>query len=342
MIRLAIPALALFLLVPLSAQAAPDRGAAPPAPAPAEAVSVTFQLNDATVKDKALPGVRVGVRRVDEATYLATGQTGADGKVTLSLQPGGYLVTYLREGYIPLRDSAAEVTRHGQVITTTLSMMLEAAGHAGQRRIQIVLNWGNERSQVKDADAHLMRLDLDPLLHVFWNRKIHPSAKVNVELDVDDTDWGGPETITLIDPPPGRYTYWVHNYSGEPQWESTYGSEPGELGESAVKVRVLFGDRVAGEFAAPPEAKNLDWRPFAALEVDPMLEPKIVPFSDKEKTAGAAHADVNVPADAERPLDDIASEPVVYIDPAPYIIPAVMVLMFLAVVVILRKVTKKK
>ena len=285
----------LVLLAPSSAHAAPDSGRplAPPTPRPtpppAEAVEVTFQLNDAMVKDKVLAGVRVGAKSPGEAQYLAAGESGADGKIKLSLPPGRYLVTYLKDGYVPVRDSAVQVTRAGQQVTTTLSMMLEAAGQGGKRRVQIVLNWGSEASQVKDADAHLCRLDLKPRVHVYWERKLHPNAKVSVELDVDDTDWGGPETVTLLDPPAGEYTYWVHNYSGE----------PATLGSSAVKVRVLFGDRVAGEFPVPEGLQSRHWRPFKALKIDAMLEPSLVPFSQEELAAGLDRTEVEVPAEPE-------------------------------------------
>ena len=306
--RPALLAAALLVLAPTPVLAAPDsepprkNAPEPAAPSNAEAVTVTFQLNDAMVKDKALPGVRVGARRADVATYQATGQSGADGKVQLSLPPGKYLVTYLKEGYIPVRDSAALVTRQGQVITTTLSMMLEAAGQGGKRRVQIVLNWGNENEQVKDADAHLARQDLKPRLHVYWKRKLHPGTEVSAELDVDDTDWGGPETVTLLDPPQGQYTYWVHNYSGEPAL----------LGASQVKVRVLFGDHVAGEFAVPETVYSRYWRPFKVLSVDAMLEPRLVPFSKEELASGLDRAEMEV-ADEVEPSrldgdDNIASD----------------------------------
>jgi len=55
---------------------------------------------------------------------------------------------------------------------------------------------------------------------------------------VDDTDWGGPETVTLTDPPPGSHVYWVHDYSGP----------PATLGTSDVVVRVVIGEQEAGEF----------------------------------------------------------------------------------------------
>ncbi len=301
--RLAL-ALALALALPFPsplALAAPD-AASPPAPSPptpgAEAISVTFQVNDSLVKNKLLPGVRVGIKRSrGDTDYAATGVTTASGKMMASLPPGEYFVTYLKDGYVPVRDSATQLQREGQLVTTTLSLMLEAAGQAGQRRVQIVLNWGNAEAHVKDADSHLMRLDMSPKLHVFWQHKIYPSSKVSIALDVDDTDWGGPETVTLLDPPKGRYTYWVHNYSGPPE----------TLGDAGVKVRVLFGDKVEGEFSAPAGVDTRFWRPFAALVIDAMLEPKLVPFSQQELAAAMDRAEVLVPEAVEQETRDLES-----------------------------------
>ena len=51
--------------------------------------------------------------------------------------------------------------------------------------------------------------------HVYYkSRSTKPGT--TSELDVDDTDWGGPETITLTNPAKGSYLYWVHDYSGPP------------------------------------------------------------------------------------------------------------------------------
>lgn len=295
--RFSILIMAALLLAPVSVGAAPEAGApgatpdaaaAPPPASPAvEGVKVTFQTNDSMVKGKAVAGVRIGVKGKGATDYLATGVTGEDGKVDLSVPPGEVLVSYLKDGYVPVRDSLTTVKSDGQLITSTLSMMLEAAGQGGQRRVQIVLNWGNQEEQARDCDSHLMRLDVKPRLHVFWKYKNHPSSELTAMLDVDDTDGGGPETVTLLDPPAGKYTYWVHNFTG--------GSTT--LDTSEVKVRILFGDEVAAEFVIPDGVNKRFWRPFAALEVDAMLEPKLIPWTEQELTTGDDRAEVVEPGE---------------------------------------------
>ncbi len=117
---------------------------------------------------------------------------------------------------------------------------------------------------------------------------MHEAAEHKVELDVDDTDWGGPETITLTRPVPGTYLYWVHDYSGP----------PATLGASDVVVRVVIGAEEAGEFRIFKGITKRAWRPFKAIEVGPDGRPTLVRFTQDEI---AEAADLAVPADLQPP-----------------------------------------
>jgi hypothetical protein len=110
---------------------------------------------------------------------------------------------------------------------------------------------------VRDADSHFV-CACDGTSHVYFADKEHRRHDHSASLDVDDIDWGGPETITLTNPPPGRHQYWVHDYSGP----------PATLGESDVVVRVLFDNTVIEEFRVPEGFSAREWRPFAWIEVE--------------------------------------------------------------------------
>ena len=122
-------------------------------------------------------------------------------------------------------------------MTVSLSRLLEAT-ESGGREVRIILNWGSRADQVEDADSHLACPCGARTGHVYYRNRTHEAPDHKVELDVDDTDWGGPETITLTRPVPGTYLYWVHDYSGP----------PATLGASDVVVRVVIGAEEAGEF----------------------------------------------------------------------------------------------
>jgi hypothetical protein len=247
--------------------------------------AVTFQLNDALIKGKLLSKVGIAIARqtlpaIDGQTgadseIVASGATDAHGRFQVRLSPGTYLVSYRKKGYVPIDGSPTEITGHGQIVTTTLTMLLEAEGR-GQRRIKIILNWGSDQdNHIKDADSHLVPLGGSDDEVYFSNKKVENKAGLVAELDVDDMEWGGPETITLLEPPPGSYAYWVHDYS----------EGPGNLGYSKVVVRVVIDDRVAGEYRPGPQVDSRDWRPFKALVVDDMLVARVEDFSNQERVA---------------------------------------------------------
>jgi len=166
---------------------------------------------------------------------------------------------------------------------------------AGHSRIQIVLNWGSRNDQVKDADSHLLCACKQAGGHVYFSNKTHDGGNHKVELDVDDMDWAGPETITITDAKPGTYFYWVYDYSGS----------DAKIGASEVLVRVVFNDTVAGEFAIPTAVTERQWLPFKQLVVDNLGAPSIVRFSPDEIKAGE---DRKLPQGAEFPSGSATDE----------------------------------
>lgn len=256
--------------------------------AAADELPVVFVVNDALTKDRLLAGVQVSAAASAGAAPAARGTTDAQGRVTLTLAPGEWLISYALAGYVPLADTPLTVVSAGQQVTTSLLPSLESEGGASgapiQHRIALVLNWGSEQDrQVRDADSHLA---VDET-HVYFGHKVDARGASHLELDVDDMDWGGPETVTVRDPEPGHYVYWVHDWSGG----------PGALGGSEVVVRLLVDDAVAGEWRAPPTATARVWRPFARLEVDEAGAVRVVAFEEPELQRGL---DREVPAQVEQ------------------------------------------
>jgi hypothetical protein len=254
---------------------------------PTAPVSVRFELNDAQVKGRSLEGVQVRVVAPGRAGEIASGVTGSDGRWTAHLPRGTYEVSYRLPGYVPYTSGATEVREEGQILTVSLPRLLEAT-ESGSREVRIILNWGSRPDQVRDADAHLACPCGAPGRHVFFQERVHEGAGHRVELDVDDTDWGGPETVTISNPAPGSYLYWVHDYSGP----------PATLGTSDVVVRVVIGAEQAGEFHVFKGVTRRAWRPFKAIEVGADGRPSLVRFTEDEI---AEAADLEVPADLQPP-----------------------------------------
>ena len=258
-------------------------------------VNVRFELNDAQVKGRRLEGVAVSVSPVAGGAALSSGRTGADGRWTTPLPPGAYQVSYRLEGYVPYTSESTEVREDGQLVTVSLSRMLEATESSG-REVRIILNWGSRPDQVKDADSHVACPCGSGLGHVYFQNRTHEELEHEVELDVDDTDWGGPETITLTRPVPGTYVYWVHDFSGP----------PATLGASDVVVRVVIGSQEAGEFRVFKGVTRRAWRPFKAIEVGREGVPTLVRFTEDEI---AEAADLALPAELQSPESAPATPP---------------------------------
>ncbi len=235
-------------------------------------VKVEFVVNDAFVKGKLLGGVEIAMARAAAGAAEQTGFTGANGRLVVSVPPGTWFVTYRLRGYVPVVASETVLRDRVTVVTTSLSMNLESEGGPAGRRVRIVLNWGSNSNQVQDADAHVLCPCLPDNPRVYYQSRTHVAGTHEVSLDVDDRDWGGPETITLRDPAPGAYRYFVHNFSGPRVL----------LGASEATVRVLSGDEQIGEFRVPADVSQSVWRPFKHLQVSASGDVSIVAFDTEE------------------------------------------------------------
>ncbi len=234
-------------------------------------VEVTFILNDSLVKDKCLSDVTVGIGVSQTGELMVQGKTDARGRFTAELQPGRYYASFGKRGYIPVANTVVDVEADNPIwMTVTLSMLMEEVGLGAQRRVQVVLNWGSEGGSVaKDLDAHMLCSRAGRLDHIYFGDKNLDDGDRKASLDVDDTDWGGPETITLIEPLPGTYSYWVYNYSGLPS----------RLDSSEATVRVIINDKVADEYRLAPGTPTRSWRPFKHIAVDQAGNPELVWFT---------------------------------------------------------------
>lgn len=327
MLRLARRTLALSWAVLLTALGAAVSGAAQPAPRP---VTVRFELNDAQVKGRLLEGVAVSVSPAGGGGTLSSGRTGADGRWAAQVPPGAYQVSYRLEGYVPYASEATEVREDGQLVTVSLSRVLEAT-ESGVREVRIILNWGSRPDQVRDADSHVTCPCGAGQGHVYYQNRTHEAADHRVELDVDDTDGGGPETITLARPVPGTHLYWVHDYGGP----------PATLGISDVVVRVVIGSQEAGEFRVFRGVTRRAWRPFHAIEVSREGVPTLVRFTEDEI---AEAADLTVPAELQPPDSAPETPPAAPAEPAPpSAVPGpVLVLLVLFVLVLIARARRRR
>lgn len=198
------------------------------------------QILSATVKDKAIAGAKVTLQRHGQQSISAV--TDAQGRVRLNNpQPdtSDSLLIVSAPGYsnLVVKCPCAGMSYALSPVMSNLDGM------------RIVLNWGEHPL---DLDSHIVF----PNNHVYFSEMTGDDA----QLDVDDTDSYGPETITLERKRDGeRYVYAVHDFTNR--------ETPGlGLSNSRAKVFVYIGESLVRSYYVPTGQRGNLWTVFAISE----------------------------------------------------------------------------
>lgn len=109
----------------------------------------------------------------------------------------------------------------------------------GTGLVQFTLEWGTEESGASsDIDSHLIgpRNDGTGVFHVYYGDESYEYDDQRfADLDVDDTDYEGPEHTTIYQETPGIYRFYIHNYS-ESRVENS-----DRMAKSSIRVTVTIG-----------------------------------------------------------------------------------------------------
>ena len=201
------------------------------------AADVNIDILSATVKDKRIEGASVTLQR--NGAQSVSGITNTSGSISLGTSFADNkdaLLIVKKEGYsnLVVKCPCAGMTYAISPVMTNLDGM------------RVVLSWGEKPF---DLDSHL----LFPGGHIYFDSKEGTDAN----LDVDDTDSYGPETVTISKKHFGEsYIYAVQDYSNKGLPNSNY------LSASKAKVFVYVGSSLVRSYSVPAGKRGNIWTVF--------------------------------------------------------------------------------
>jgi RHS repeat-associated protein len=219
--------------------------AAPPTPGPEGISGIVMDA----VTGSFLAGADVSLHQEENGepgTLVSQYTTGDYGWFVFSgINSGSYLLRASTDGYITADRPL--VLASGQTLT---NQNLVLSPVLGPQEVRIVLTWG---VTPEDLEAHLTGPNPEGCRHhcYYWNRDI-PGAN----LDRDDRESYGPETITITQKTSGTYRYYVHDFTNKISLTSQ------ALSLSTAQVKVYFGSGADTlDFPVPPQAGTV-WHVF--------------------------------------------------------------------------------
>ncbi len=191
------------------------------------------------VDGRDIQGVTISVHAGNaNAPVLQVVNTDANGQYSIpNLPPGTYYLDFTKSGYVPIMAQAVSLPPAQWV---TLNKTMTNVILDGQFRV--VLMWTDYApGAVKDVDSYIAIPDLPASQPIGFHFKNYGE---DVKLDHDDTDWIGPETITIYNLKSGTYRYYVNNYNVRNDYQA--------LGKSRVIVQLYKGPNLYKTYTVPP------------------------------------------------------------------------------------------
>lgn len=203
--------------------------------------SKSVEVLSAVVKDQKISGAQVVIQRNGEQSISSLSDDSGNAQIgNNSTDTNDSLIIIKKSGYSTL---VAKCPCGG--MSYALSPRMK-----GLDSMRVVLGWGSSPS---DLDSHMVY----PGNHIFFDHKLGD----NGNLDVDDIDSYGPETITLTRRENGKpYIYAVHDYSDK------YEPDTKNLSRSGAKVFVYVGESLVRTYYVPKDQSGNLWTVFKVNE----------------------------------------------------------------------------
>ena len=213
---------------------------------------------EGTIKDAltgaVLEGARLdfypGADAAKAGSPVASVTSGGNGTYSVSLLCGAYTAYVSKDGYKTGKMVAFSVGEK-----TTGNQNCSITPNLPEGQVRIVLEWGASPS---DLDSHLVNKTQN--IHIFFpddTKKAVVQGREVANLDVDDTSSYGPETTTILKQLPGKYTFYVHDYTNKDVRQNAK-----YMARSGATVTVYVGDQDPIVFRVPDREGTL-WEVFS-------------------------------------------------------------------------------
>lgn len=216
---------------------------------------------------KGIEGVSLSIRNgwnnSEYGDIIESAVTDADGNYSVTLPLGNYTIFAEKDGYISgtfniIVQSGTTDSQNGTITPRGLG-----------NNFRIVLTWGENP---RDLDSHVVgTLSNGDNFHVYYNANYRYDGDIEVcNLDVDDKNSYGPETITLNTNTSEPYYYYICRFDGK-----------GTVGTSEAQVRVYQNDTLIAKYNVPTDQGNGDyWNVFAIVNGELITRNTITDNSD--------------------------------------------------------------
>lgn len=168
-----------------------------------------------------------------------TATTDAQGYYEISIEAGDFTIAVSAEGF-----QEEEFDRSIQNLRDSEEGLLTITPAVGEGEVVIVLEWG---ASPRDLDSILQ---CDGFQIDFINRQ-DSNKTVKANLDVDETEGFGPETVTVELSGDADFTYLVNNYSGE-----------ADIAGCGATVKVYANGEAPVVYTVPSNGSGRVWEVF--------------------------------------------------------------------------------
>lgn len=188
---------------------------------------------------------------------------------TAALPVGNYTLEASKDGFV---TGYANIISGNADSCKNQNIVLSPELPEGEYRI--VLTWGENPS---DLDSHVVgTLSDGSTFHTYYNNEKVNDGDIEVcNLDVDDTNSYGPETITLRPTTASPYYYYIYHYAGS-----------GSMATSEAQIKLYKGNTLLNTYYVPTDqGDGKYWNVFA------IVDEKIIVNNTVTSSANIEYAD---------------------------------------------------